>query len=95
MMTYIPEGKPHDTLLKHDDPIESTIPLDKVEPGKGIPRKTYFTLVSLRKPTELPPLEAKPSNDDILNAILPPREWIENSCLLINFRYSLYTIRIT
>ena len=73
----------------------STIPLDKVEPGKGIPRKTYFTLVSLRKPTELPPLEAKPSNDDILNAILPPREWIENSCLLINFRYSLYTIRIT
>lgn len=30
------------------------------------------------KKTHLPPIEAKPSTEDILNAILPPREWIEN-----------------
>jgi hypothetical protein len=23
-------------------------------------------------------MEAKPSSEDILNAILPPREWVEN-----------------
>lgn len=28
-----------------------------------------------KKKTQLPPLENKPSTDDILNAILPPREW--------------------
>lgn len=26
----------------------------------------------------MPPIEAKPSTEDILNAILPPREWVEN-----------------
>lgn len=25
--------------------------------------------------SRLPPLESKPSTEDILNAILPPREW--------------------
>ncbi|KAL4497789.1 hypothetical protein ABPG72_000544 [Tetrahymena utriculariae] len=28
-----------------------------------------------KKKHQLPPLESKPSTDDILNAILPPREW--------------------
>ncbi|EGR28757.1 hypothetical protein IMG5_169540 [Ichthyophthirius multifiliis] len=28
-----------------------------------------------KKKTQLPPLESKPSTEDILNAILPPREW--------------------
>ncbi len=26
----------------------------------------------------MPPMESKPKQEDILNAILPPREWIEN-----------------
>lgn len=26
----------------------------------------------------MPPIEAKPSTEDILNAILPPREWVES-----------------
>ena len=26
----------------------------------------------------VPPIESKPSTEDILNAILPPREWVEN-----------------
>lgn len=30
------------------------------------------------KKAHLPPIEAKPSTEDILNAILPPREWVEN-----------------
>jgi len=30
------------------------------------------------KKTNLAPLDNKPSNENILNAILPPREWVEN-----------------
>lgn len=31
-----------------------------------------------KKKATLPPMETKPSSEDILNAILPPREWVEN-----------------
>lgn len=30
------------------------------------------------KKAHLPPIEAKPSTEDILNSILPPKEWVEN-----------------
>ena len=30
------------------------------------------------KKQQLVPLESKPTGEDILNAILPPREWIES-----------------
>ena len=29
------------------------------------------------KKQQLPPLDTKPTSEDILNAILPPREWVE------------------
>jgi len=35
-----------------------------------------FLPASKRKGT-LPPMENKPKQEDILNAILPPREWVE------------------
>jgi hypothetical protein len=34
-----------------------------------------------KKKTQLPPMETKPSSEDILNAILPPREWVENGII--------------
>ncbi len=34
-----------------------------------------------KKKATLPPMETKPSSEDILNAILPPREWVENGML--------------
>ena len=33
----------------------------------------------------LPPIDNKPSSEDILNAILPPREWIENGKNFIQY----------
>jgi hypothetical protein len=33
---------------------------------------------SLKKKGTLPPMENKPNQENILNAILPPREWVEN-----------------
>ena len=38
----------------------------------------HLSLVESKKKAQLPPMEAKPSSEDILNAILPPREWVEN-----------------
>eukprot|EP00826_Nyctotherus_ovalis_P004805 TRINITY_DN11067_c0_g1_i1.p1 TRINITY_DN11067_c0_g1~~TRINITY_DN11067_c0_g1_i1.p1 ORF type:complete len:143 (-),score=56.42 TRINITY_DN11067_c0_g1_i1:48-476(-) len=75
MQQTVQEGKPADTLLKYDDPIESTVPGNK----SSADSKTLY------KKIELPPLEAKPTNDDILNAILPPREWIEGNSHYIQY----------
>ena len=36
-----------------------------------------FVIVGSKK-QQLPPMDTKPSSEDILNAILPPREWVEN-----------------
>ena len=59
---------PRESLIQYEEPIEMNQPTDsgKIQPGTG----------GLKKKTmNLPPLETKPSTDDILNAILPPREW--------------------
>ena len=43
----------------------------------NIDRYRYFYLPIGAKKSQLAPLDAKPNSDDILNAILPPREWTE------------------
>merc|ERR1712093_645605 len=35
--------------------------------------------MGLAKKVPLPPAESKPNTDDVLHAILPPREWIEDA----------------
>lgn len=37
------------------------------------------------KKQQLPPLDTKPSGEDILNAILPPNEWVENGKHYISY----------
>jgi hypothetical protein len=32
----------------------------------------------MKKKAQLPPLDNPPEHEDVLNMILPPREWIEN-----------------
>ena len=34
--------------------------------------------VGSQKKGQLPPMQSKPNQENILNAILPPREWFEN-----------------
>jgi hypothetical protein len=56
--------------------------------------------LATKKKAQLPPMETKPSSEDILNAILPPREWVENGksklthslILNIHFRKTLYLV---
>ena len=37
------------------------------------------------KKQQLPPMDTKPSSEDILNAILPPREWVESGKHFIQY----------
>ena len=82
--------KVRDSLLKYDDPIESEIG-DESSPST----KLQFSILSKtleRTRGHLPNLESKPTNEDILSAILPPREWVENGKDSIDIRNTLYTI---
>jgi hypothetical protein len=44
-------------------------------------------------------METKPSSEDILNAILPPREWVENGIkyqeVIIKFRKTLHPVCVS
>ena len=43
-----------------------------------------FETVGAKK-SQLPPMDTKPSSEDILNAILPPREWVESGKHFIQY----------
>lgn len=60
---------PRESLIQYEEPIEINQAADanKSQPLGPTGAK--------KKGVNLPPLETKPSTDDILNAILPPREW--------------------
>ena len=60
---------PRESLIQYEEPIEINQAADanKSQPLGPAGAK--------KKGVNLPPLETKPSTDDILNAILPPREW--------------------
>lgn len=73
------EGRPRESLVLHDTPIEIGPGADPNDPFK----KSFGT--SKRK-GNLPPMENRPKQEDILNAILPPREWVEGGkSTLISF----------
>lgn len=40
--------------------------------------------IATKKKGNLAPIENKPKQEDILNAILPPREWVETGKFLVN-----------
>ena len=60
------EGRPRESLVQYENPIEISGGLDQ--------GSTSFN----PKKKELEPMQTKPSSEDILNAILPPREWVES-----------------
>jgi hypothetical protein len=63
-------GRPRESLVLYDPPQEIPAGVDPNDPFK----KSFGS--SKRRGT-LPPLENKPKQEDILNAILPAREWVE------------------
>jgi len=65
------EGKPRESLVLYDTPIEIAAGVDPNDPFK----KNFG---SSRRAGTLPPMDAgnKPKSEEVLNAIIPPREWI-------------------
>lgn len=61
------EGRPRESLVQFENPIEVSGGFDPMG-GKSFGSKKQ----------QLPPMDTKPSSEDILNAILPPREWVES-----------------
>jgi len=62
------EGKPRESLITYAEPIEV--------PGQTAQFNKSFTSSSSKSKGTLPPLQGKPNNGNIMNAILPPREWL-------------------
>ena len=65
------EGRPRETLVLHDTPIE-------IGPALDLGDQYSRTFGKSKRRGHLPPMENRPKQEDILNAILPPREWVEN-----------------
>jgi dynein light intermediate chain, axonemal len=63
------EGRPKESLVQYEQPQE--LDLGQLEPFK----KTFGTS-STKK--QLPPMDRQPRTEDILNALLPPKEWVES-----------------
>ncbi|NP_001016687.1 axonemal dynein light intermediate polypeptide 1 [Xenopus tropicalis] len=79
---------PADSLLKHDNPVLISKNTERKSP-KSRPLKASSPQTVLTAPVPPPPKPKTPLLDptkpaeEILNAILPPREWVENNQLWI------------
>merc|ERR1711865_974559 len=82
--TMIP---PHNSLVKYDNPVLVSTSKDKKGKGKD----------KGKGGKKLAPLDSKPQltqTEDILNSILPPREWTEDGQLWVQFVSSTPATRL-
>ncbi len=86
------EGRPRDSLVQYENPIEVhllylTFLRFQEEATLTIQTESLLDVsnsnlnIKVKKKAQLPPMETKPSSEDITNAILPPREWAENGTI--------------
>jgi len=73
------EGRPRESLIKFDPPLElGPAPPSIVGKTTTDPKKAQVSIkAQLNKKVQIPHAGNKPSTEDILHAVLPPREWIE------------------
>jgi len=64
------EGRPRESLVLFDNPIEIS-----VRPNADPFQRSFGGA----KKKATPSIESKPRQEEILNAILPPRQWLENN----------------
>ena len=72
------EGRPRESLVLFDPPHEVPSALNQSQDSF---KKSFST----GKKSTLPPLDNKPKSEDILNALLPPREWSEQGKRFIQY----------
>ena len=78
---------PHNSLVKYDNPVLVSTSKDKKGKGKD----------KGKGGKKLAPLDSKPQltqTEDILNSILPPREWTEDGQLWVQFVSSTPATRL-
>eukprot|EP00746_Dinoflagellata_sp_MGD_P167596 gnl/MRDRNA2_/MRDRNA2_98354_c0_seq1.p1 gnl/MRDRNA2_/MRDRNA2_98354_c0~~gnl/MRDRNA2_/MRDRNA2_98354_c0_seq1.p1 ORF type:complete len:261 (-),score=64.70 gnl/MRDRNA2_/MRDRNA2_98354_c0_seq1:26-775(-) len=80
----IPEGRPRESLVKYDPPLELG-PAPAEQMGRKGKAKPNSLKSQLNRKVQLPPVESKPNTDDVLHALLPPREWIEDAKHFIQY----------
>ena len=77
-MPLVSKYRPRESLVKFDPPLELGAANEPAQsallegPGSANKLKQQLT-----RKTVVPPTESKPQLEDILHALLPPREWIE------------------
>jgi len=71
------EGRPRESLVRYDPPLELGPAPPDAATRKDQGGKPSSLKAQLAKRAQLPPVESKPSTEDVLHALLPPREWIE------------------
>ncbi|CAD7934489.1 unnamed protein product [Amoebophrya sp. A120] len=75
----VADERPRESLVKYDPPLELG-PASQSGSTSGNKLKQQ-----LSKKTTLPPVEFKPQLEDILHALLPPREWVESERNMIQY----------
>ncbi|CEM08837.1 unnamed protein product [Vitrella brassicaformis CCMP3155] len=94
----IKEGRPRESLVKYDSPLELGPAPAGQQPGAAktaAAKKSGAGLkAQLGKRVQLPQLESKPSPEDLLHAILPPREWLETNRHYIQYVSSTPATRL-
>lgn len=73
---------PPETLIAYGEPVAVNEDPESIE---AIREKTEGLRDILGPKVQLPVLESKPSVDEILNAILPPREWVDRGAHIIQY----------
>merc|ERR1719469_274765 len=79
----IPDGRPRESLVKYDPPLELGPAPESSRKGKAGKQNSLKAQLAQKAP--LPPVESKPNTDDVLHALLPPREWIEDDKHFIQY----------
>mmetsp|Transcript_24048 Transcript_24048/g.60599 ORF Transcript_24048/g.60599 Transcript_24048/m.60599 type:complete len:245 (+) Transcript_24048:83-817(+) len=72
------DERPRESLVKYDPALELGPASQTGSSGNKLKQQ-------LSKKTTLPPVEFKPQLEDILHALLPPREWVESERNMIQY----------
>eukprot|EP00919_Chromeraceae_sp_WS-2016_P046842 GHVR01111141.1.p1 GENE.GHVR01111141.1~~GHVR01111141.1.p1 ORF type:complete len:252 (+),score=67.59 GHVR01111141.1:53-808(+) len=90
------EGRPRESLVRYDPPLELG-PAPPTSDGMTTtdPKKLQTSIkAQLTKKIQIPHAGARPSTEDILHAVLPPREWVENGKHYIQYVSSAAAARL-
>uniref|UniRef100_A0A0G4FKQ2 Uncharacterized protein n=1 Tax=Chromera velia CCMP2878 TaxID=1169474 RepID=A0A0G4FKQ2_9ALVE len=90
------EGRPRESLVRYDPPLElGPAPAPSEGMTTSDPKKLQTSVkAQLSKKVQTPHVGSRPSTEDILHAVLPPREWAEGGRHYIQYVSSQAATRL-